>query len=1095
MLALYPSNKLEHLSYLLSALLNEQPGSVFSTPPILVESPGMQHWLSMQLAQSHGIAMNLQFPLPVRFMWDTARNILGKDQVPKQSAYRREVLVWRIDEILLSDQFCQHQDAKPVCEYWQKQADETEQSALRLQFATAIADVFEQYLLYRPDWLATWENRQFCLDGIQDEKWQALIWQQLTDQEPLHPAGLHQLTLASLKKDTSAQLPPHVIVFAINTMAPQLVTFLDALARHTTVHIFHLNPSINYWGEGVSDRQLAKKLREQGMKAFANEEQANPLLNNLGKQGRDLFNLLLPLQTFEVSAFDAEENVSSLPQSRSLLWTIQQDVLHASSPEKLATFKPEDNSVIISSAHSALREIQVLHDQLLTLMQNDPSIRPSDIVVMCPAVEQYAPLVSTVFSAVGKPSNDELSLTRLPCSIADRAPLDAEPLIAAFLELLHLPDSRFGVNQIMSYLRLESVQVKFGITSESLEKITHWLRKTHIHWGLDAEQKSAVIAHDNATEVYSWEWGLKRLLTGLLAEDSPIIVDELLTVPDVEGQSGLVLGQLIQIINQLHLYAKELKVHRSPSQWSTFLIKLRDHCFAPLPTHEYAWEQINQAASAIEEHCQDAHYTQELNLSQVRELLIKRFSRPDTGSQFHTGQVTFCSMLPMRSIPFKVVCILGLNDGEFPRQSQPMSVDLMAKAPARLGDRSRRQEDRYLFLEAILSARSHLYLSYQGRHAQDNSERQPSLVLAEFLALINNGYLEKGNEFPVKQHALHAYSIANFIDKPTAFDRGWMRLAQQLQLSANKVNPEFPPLAIEPKLDMSATQMARCLSHPLKFFANNKLSVYLESDSMLLDDAEPFTTDALTRYQSVQEMGEALREQRDVSAIERIIELSGELPATPLARVVMDNWKSAAEMLFDAVCRSEGEQKTIVTELDGARLSATVWEEESRLVLYHYGSQTTQRLVEQILTTRLFNLNNVQKSMEVYALKWSDGKASVYKSVIDPVEADQASVLIHSALTMIQCASCKPYPCFAGLAHELLKKLPQDQRLSEWCDSIEGTVHLANQLNGQGTISGLNQDPYVRLFYPAGLASEELPLTDMQTLYSAMPLDIKSKKV
>ncbi|MCW8108230.1 exodeoxyribonuclease V subunit gamma [Alteromonas ponticola] len=1095
MLALYPSNKLEHLSFLLSALLKEQPGTVFSTHPILVESPGMQHWLSMQLAHNHGIAMNMQFPLPVRFMWDTARQILGERKIPKQSAYRREILVWRIDEILLSDAFCEHPAAKPVCQYWQSQTTEDEKSTLRLQFATAIADVFEQYLLYRPDWLAKWENRQSALLGSDDEPWQALIWQMLTDDEPLHPASLHQMTLDALNSNSHRSLPPHVIVFAINTMAPQLVHFLDALAKHTTVHIFHLNPCINYWGEGQSDRQLAKSLREKGIQAFANEEQANPLLNNLGKQGRDLFNLLTPLQSFEVSAFDVDLAEQSAAEPATLLAEIQQDVLHACYPRRFDQRDTDDQSIVISSSHSALREVQALHDHLLALIENDPTLRPSDIVVMCPAVENYAPLVSTVFSVMGAAEWEASATVRLPCSIADRAPLDAEPLIAAFLELLHLPDSRFGVNQIMAYLRLESVQAKFGMSNEDLELITHWLHKAHVHWGLDGQQQSAILGQPKTNETYSWEWGFERLLKGMLAEDVSLIVDNVLTVPDVEGRNTLVLGQLIQVLTQLKTYALALKQKRTPAQWNTFLIELRDSCFSPLASDEYAWEQISHAAAAVEEHCNEAEYFEQLSLSQLREIMIKRFSRPDTGSQFHTGQVTFCSMLPMRSIPFKVVCILGLNDGDFPRQSQPMSVDLMATTPARLGDRSRRQEDRYLFLEAILSARDHLYLSYQGRHAQDNSERQPSLVLAEFLSLLNEGYLGKTDGFPIQQQSLHPFSVANFIDQPRSFDHGWMRLAQQIQPIDESVVPVYEPAEVVPIQQLSVGKLARCLAHPLKFFAHERLSIYLESEGKILDDAEPFSTSALTRYQSLSALGEAIREQQSSETVERFIELSGDLPSTPLAPVLMENWRSCAQQLFDAIGLANGQQISLNIEVEEVQLTANVWEEDVRLVAYHYGTQSIQRIMEQLLTALSCNMGGISKPLEVYSVKWSGGEASIYKAVIPPQEPEVAADILKRVTSFMQRAASRPLPAFASVSHALLKKLPQEQDFADWYESYEAKAIVASQLNGQGLISGLNQDPYVRLFYPAGLEHGLLPITEMLNVFSALALDLKSKKV
>ena len=304
MLALYPSNKLEHLSFLLTTLLEQQPTGIFVPETILVESPGMQHWISMQLAREQGVAMNIDFPLPVRFMWNTARTVLGSDTVPKQSPYRREVLTWRIDNLLQDESLIDTPAFEQVTKYWATAGNEQEQGVQRLQLATALADVYEQYLLYRSDWLFAWENNErVVFDDM--EVWQSEIWRELTKSQPLHPARLHQMTLEALEAgNVPDNLPQRVIVFAINTMAPQLIAFFDALAAHIDIHIFHLNPSVHYWGDAKSNAEQARQLRTEGLDKWMEQDQSNPLLGNLGKQGRELFNLLTELDTFEISAFE-----------------------------------------------------------------------------------------------------------------------------------------------------------------------------------------------------------------------------------------------------------------------------------------------------------------------------------------------------------------------------------------------------------------------------------------------------------------------------------------------------------------------------------------------------------------------------------------------------------------------------------------------------------------------------------------------------------------------------------------------------------------------------------------------------------------------
>ena len=1075
LLALYPSNKLEHLSYLLSELLARQPGPVFKPETILVESPGMQHYVNMAMAREKGIAMNLHFPLPVRFMWDTARALLGEEAVPRQSPYRREVLVWRIDKILSSGVFCAHPDAMQVCQFWQQHTYTDEQSLQRLQLATAIADTFEQYLLYRPDWLFAWEENQQLDELGGHAVWQALLWRELVSEAPLHPARLHQRTLQKLKAgDGLSHLPERIIVFGINTMAPQLVAFFDALAAHIDIHIFHLNPSLNYWGDAASDKERAKRLRE-GIARYQQDEQGNPLLGNLGQQGRDLFNLLTSLDTFEVSAFDAESPGDSDAPVQ-LLQAVQYDILQASAPRPLGALN--DSTIKVVSAHSGLREVQALHDHLLDLMNSDTAVSPSDIVVMCPAIEHYAPFIDSVFHRLGTPQPNTTEPPRIPCSIADRSPLDAEPLIAAFISLLSLPDSRFEISQILDYLRLEAVQKKFAFNRDDLELMTFWLQQAHVHWGLNAAHKARV--SDGATElnIYSWAWGLKRLLVGMACEDTDVIVGDVLTVPHVEGQNSVLLGKLIDLVALLGEFASAMATPRVPEQWHRFLMTLRDRCFEPTNDNINAWESLSRTTADLVSQCDEAGYESELTLLQTKDILLKRFSSPDAGNHFMTGQVTFCSMLPMRSIPFKHVCILGLNDGEFPRQSTISSLNLMEQSPRRRGDRSRRLEDRYLFLEAILSAREGLYLSYQGKSAQDNSHRQPSLILDELLDVLQSGYDLKRDNI-ISHTPLHPFSPANFTGVKPSFEAGWCRLSSSLTTAPDTASVNVDALSTEqlPKY-WHCSDFARVLASPLKAFANQQLRLYLEQQTQPVADAEPFSDSPLLRYQAIDQITDALYRQIPAEdAMQKLI-LSGDMPATPLADLLKDQWVLASTALNEAMGLREAHTHDAEWGGEVLNLSASAWASADAIKLMHSGSQNARRLTEQFLTMLVFNSAGNPLPLKTYFLKWQKGEATVRCATFSPYSAIDAHTLLLRYEQALLTALSVPTPCYAQAGIDLEKarkgEPPQDwypsyDAAQKWSAIEEGNVTMQN---------GLIHDPYYTWFFPQGVTLSDMP-TDL----------------
>lgn len=1064
MLALYPSNKLEHLSFLLTTLLQQQPTAVFTPETILVESPGMQHWISMQLAHEQGIAMNIDFPLPVRFMWNTARTVLGSDSVPRQSPYRREVLTWRIDHLLQDESVMSTATFAQVKRYWIGAGSEQEQGVQRLQLATALADVYEQYLLYRPDWLFAWENNEQVVNDAM-EVWQSEIWRLLVKEQPLHPARLHQLTLEALEAgEVPSELPSRIVVFAINTMAPQLIAFFDALAKHIDIHIFHLNPSVNYWGDAKSDSELAKQLRLEGIEKWMAQEQGNPLLGNLGKQGRELFNLLTELDSFEVSAFEApecESDEGDAPRTRSLLNYIHRDILHAEPAQALLPQQVEENddSIAVMCTHSALREVQVLHDHLLHWLSQDSSRTPSDILVMCPAIENYAPFVDAVFHRVGTKALPNTGVTRLPCSIADRSPMDAEPLIAAYMALLQLPDSRFGVSDIMDYLQLDSVQKRFKVSQDDIDQMIVWLKQAHIHWGLNRQHKAAVSDGVTNDDTYSWWWGIRRLLTGMLAPDSEMIVNDVLTIPDVEGQSTLTLGKMVEVIDLLGQFAHTLTAPRTPAKWADDLLELRDACFTPTQEQERSWDLIAKVAADLAARCDEAGYEHELSLRQVRELLLNRFSSPDAGNHFMTGQVTVCSMLPMRSIPFKKVCILGLNDSEFPRKSTPLGLDLMAGPARRVGDRSRRLEDRYLFLEAIISTRESLYLSYQGNDVKNNSERQPSLVLAEFLDMLSSGYQVDIQQY-LTHAPLHPFSDTAFSGALTSYEKGWLRLAKVLreakgdtdeksalkhEMSGASAQSDTPNAALQLgtslALDnthnaedtrLSAMQVARAFRDPLEYFAVQRLGVNLTQSFTLLENSEPFETNALVRYQVLDALFAApntrANDTTSASFGEQVIEFAamrGDIPNNPVAKEELEMWQEGALALTQAMGPYDATPKTASFTGKYITFTASAFEGADSLTALCAGKINDIRALSYFISQLVFCSNEEASSiagypLDIYYCDWEKGETQLMKRRFAWLDSHTAQHILLFIEQLYITLYTTPTPLYRSLFSDLI---------------------------------------------------------------------------
>ncbi|MHA7879661.1 MAG: exodeoxyribonuclease V subunit gamma [Saccharospirillum sp.] len=1062
-----PGNQLETLIEPLATLLAVPVDNPLEPDVIMVQHQGMQHWLSMKLAEHPGrqISMNLAFPLPVQHFWTLIRTILGPDKVPEQSPWRREVLVWRIDELLASDDLRNDPGFAEPSRYWQNQSP-GQQALRRFQLAEQLADLFEQYLMYRPDWMTDWDQGK-TQGHDRNAQWQARLWQMLTRDDADHPVALIQQALAHLHAPAQP-LPERLFLFGINNLPPIWLDFIHALAdAGVQFHIFYLNPSDDYWGDVVSEKQAAK-LRAQWVQEATEAplalEIGNPLIANLGQQGQAFVKLLSEHASIESPVFIE-------PEGDTLLNRLQRDLLHLRDGREQPCIKPDgvsDHSLTIRSAHSALREVQGLHDWLLHQFNQDETLTPKDVLVMCPNVEDYAPFVEAIFARRFDDLAEEVP--PLPCSIADRNLKDADPTVAAFLDLLTLPDARFQVTQVLGWLRVPAIQMQFGLSQDDLDPLARWLENATVHWGLDADHKSRFV-HTDVSPYYSWKQGLERLLVGFAWGDRRAIVNNRLLLPEVEGSDAVLLGKLMAFLDTLNQLARDLNTPRSATDWQGFLQdRLRLALFATDAQFEVAHDDLRNAIRDLSQHSRVAGYRHAIPLTVVRHVLQNAVASPaSTGRQFLTGQITVCSMVPMRSIPFRVLAILGLNDGEFPRQRPPLGFDLMAQDTPRLGDRSRRGDDRYLFLEALLSARESLYLSYQGRDINTNSERQPSLVLAELMA-----YLEQASDWRPEQIdrlPLQPFSPGNYQGTWPSFDAHWLRLGQPL--------PERNQIARLPEPDwpeqLSIDDLLRFAEHPARAFARSRLGLFLDvTDRPELSDAEPFSADHLDRYLLQQALIDA-RLLPDAPPADQVLQeaqLSGRLPDNPLIAETLQDWQHQADHFADHLGQLGAQQLT----LEEAELTLGEMTLSARLPRLGQGDLLFWRLADAKGKDRLrlwlhHLFANCLGECTTWGLFRQPKEDQVYSLELAPLPKTNAERELNAWLATWRRGQCEPLPWHCEIGVTMCQ--PREKR-----DYHKGDFDTL--WHGDGYYNaGLGADAYLNWFWPE--APEHDPLYEALT--------------
>jgi exodeoxyribonuclease V gamma subunit len=609
-----------------------------------------------------------------------------------------------------------------------------------------------------------------------------------------------------------------------------------------------------------------------------------------------------------------------------------------------------------------------------------------------------------------------------------------------------------------------------------------------IHWGLDAAHKQKILTgkEETATDYnskFTWHQGLERLLLGFAYGDQDVLYQEQLLLADVEGDEALLLGRYFELLEQLQNCARELQMPRRPNEWKQFLLQTKDSLFSSLPVDVNAQQIIEQAIDDLGEYTCHAHYNKPVPLSVVRDFLSNHFSQPEPGRQFMAGQVTFCSMVPMRSVPFRIIAVLGLNDGEFPRQRQPMGFDLMAMEPARKGDRSRRGDDRYLFLEALISCRDKLYLSYQGHDIKTNNTREPSLVLQELMDYLEKGYGWKLSSEPSEQLfnvPLQAFSKENYHSSYSGFHSGfqrqwqsfnasWLKLSEAGELRDNlKTISELPS---SETINLSAEQLVQFFDNPAKSFAKNRLGLYLErNDAMIPDDSEPFVTDHLDRY-LIQDaiIKTALSEETDEQKMNDLISgfcFSGALPDTPNTSDDLKIWQEQAidfaktvqsEIQSDKQAQGDNEiiTKSVSVIIDDVQLQADLPLRGNRLIYWRLASPKGKddiRLWIHHLIAQI-TLDNITTFGIFRGDKKTDNEQSILTIHFEPDSADWAKEQLSELIQIWKEGMQQPLLLNATLGQKHLSSKPLNDYTfaAFWNDDFQ--------------TQGLGSDPYMHWFW------------------------------
>lgn len=904
MFRVHRSNRMEELVLALAGVVARPLASAFEQEVVLVQSKGMQRWVALELARRHGIFANARFPFPRTFIDEVLDAVLGTDP----ATLSRERAAWALSALM--PELVSREELAPIRRYL---ADDP-RGEKRRELCERIAYVFDQYAVYRPDWVLEWDA------GVGSD-WQAITWRALmTHVSDTHVAERVKRFERAWSSELPAGLPSRVSIIGVSSLPPVYLRILSRLAEHAEVHLFHLDPSQEFWGEVRSPRELSRaRARQKGRDAELHLGTDNALLGSLGKTGRD-FQQVLESTVQYVDETDAR---FVPPGTDTALHVLQSDILtlreRGTGTTRALPLDPGDASVALVSCHSPMREVEVLRDRLLGLLNDDETLQPSDIVVMAVDIDEYAPYIEAVFGSDPKVPGF------LPHRIADRSERVQSPVAEAVLSLLRLSGGRFTASEVLDILELEPVRARFGISPEEQSELAGRVHEVGVRWGMDAAHRESF--GQPAREENTWRFGLSRLLVGYaLPLGERATFEGVLPFDDVEGDRAASTGRLARFVETLFALAQALARPRPLAEWKTALYDALAELSSDDDAYSYPLKVVREKIAELAEEAESVGFFEPITREVVLAVLSERLASERSSHDFLAGGITFCALLPMRSVPFRVVCLLGLGDEAFPRVGRPPSFDKMAREP-RVGDRSLREDDRHLFLEALLSARDHLYVSWVGRAIQDDSERPPSVVVGELLDVMDRSFyvasarpqlelfasaaVEKTSAQLVLQQPLAPFSERYFDGSDPrlfSFAGAEADAASIRSRERRRREPLFEaPLAAAEPQPVSVDDLARFFELPVRHLLENRLKLRLRRPVLALQDREPMDVSALEQFGIGSFMLDRLLEGSDPAAVLELLSARGILPLGAVGQHWFEALLAETRTLVREIVRERGD--------------------------------------------------------------------------------------------------------------------------------------------------------------------------------------------
>jgi len=953
-LHVHRAERADALAAALAATLQTPLADPFAPEVVAVPTRGMERWLTQRMStrlgvtegRDDGICANVEFPFPGTLVGRALATATGID--PDSDPWAAERLVWpllaTVDECL----------AEPwLAELATHLGDPADPDQETRRFATVrhIADLYDRYAVHRPEMVKAWARGDDAPAG-----WQPELWRRLRERigTPSPAERLHRATERLSQEPGLVDLPGRLALFGLTRLPASYLQVLSALAQARDVHLFALHPSPRLW-EQIAQRTAEARPSQRRREDHTMSAATNRLLASWGQDSRELQLVLSALTERQDHHHPIDEH------STTLLERIQADVRHDRSPpgpplpgdpDVRPRLDPDDRSLQIHACHGRARQVEVIRDAILHQLQQDPTLEPRDVIVMCPDIETVAPLIQAAFGAGrtdadsdGDPQEEDhhKRLPDLRVRLADRSLRQTNPVLGVVSLLLELADERVTASQLLDLADREPVRRRFRFDDDDVTRMEEWVVDSGIRWGLDEAHRAPFKLE--VVEANTWRAGLDRILLGVaMTEEDQRMLGGVLPLDDVESGAIDLAGRLAEFVDRVHRVVDELSRPQTLEDWASSLAAAADALTATRDRDSWQPAELQRILDDVRADATPPDVTPDepdspmtLELSDIRALLADRLRGRPTRANFRTGHLTVCTLVPMRSVPHRVVCLLGLDDGEFPRKAPRDGDDLLLHDP-HVGDRDPRAEDRQMLLDALLAATERLIITYTGNDERTNLVRPPAVPVAELLDVVERtvqGDTVQPREQVLVRHPLQPFDPRNFVagalipDESWSFDEVSLGGARAL-IGPRRHRPPFltDPLPAPDRELIELQDLVRFVEHPTRAFIRSRLGISVRESLDEVHDALPVELDGLQQWGVGQRLLDGLLGGAELEQCVQAELARGSLPPAMLALPVLDGVKPIVTQIATEAARDgTGPSRSLDVNLrlpDGRTLAGTV---------------------------------------------------------------------------------------------------------------------------------------------------------------------------